>query len=50
MSNTAQAQLGAVLAAGGRELAELLERTEERLARAAEGHGSELGRQLGEGA
>jgi geranylgeranyl pyrophosphate synthase len=47
MSNTAQAQLGAVLAAGGRELAELLERTEERLARAAEGHGSELGRHAG---
>jgi geranylgeranyl pyrophosphate synthase len=47
MSNTAQAQLGAVLAAGGRELAELLERTEERLARVAEGHGPELGRHAG---
>ena len=33
MSNTAQAQLGSVLAAGGPELGELLERTEERLAR-----------------
>jgi geranylgeranyl pyrophosphate synthase len=43
MSNTAQAQLGAVLAAGGTKLAELLDRTEERLARVAEGHGEELG-------
>ena len=47
MSNTAQAQLGAVLAAGGTELAELLDRTEERLARVAEGHGEELGLHAG---
>jgi geranylgeranyl pyrophosphate synthase len=47
MSNTAQAQLGAVLAAGGTELAELLERTEERLAQVARGHGTELGRHAG---
>jgi geranylgeranyl pyrophosphate synthase len=45
--NTAQAQLGAVLAAGGTELAELLERTETRLAEVADGHGSELGRHAG---
>ena len=44
MSNTAQAQLGAVLAAGGSELAELLERTEARLAEVADGHGDTLGR------
>lgn len=42
--NTAQAQLGAVLEAGGSELARLLERTEERLAELARGHGEELGR------
>ena len=42
--NTAQAQLGAVLAAGGSELASLLERTEARLAELAQGHGEELGR------
>jgi geranylgeranyl pyrophosphate synthase len=47
MSNTAQAQLGSVLAAGGPELAELLERTEERLARVTEGHGEELHRHAG---
>jgi geranylgeranyl pyrophosphate synthase len=41
--NTAQAQLGAVLAAGGPELSRLLHRTEERLAEVAEGHGAELG-------
>jgi geranylgeranyl pyrophosphate synthase len=40
--NTAQAQLGAVLEAGGPELSRLLERTEERLAEVAEGHGAEL--------
>jgi geranylgeranyl pyrophosphate synthase len=44
MSNTAQAQLGAVLAAGGAKLAEQLELTEERLARVTGGHGVELGR------
>jgi geranylgeranyl pyrophosphate synthase len=42
--NTSQAQLGAVLAAGGPELARLLERTEARLAEVAEGHGPELAR------
>jgi geranylgeranyl pyrophosphate synthase len=47
MTNTAQAQLGSVLAAGGPELAGLLERTEERLARVTEGHGDELGRHAG---
>jgi geranylgeranyl pyrophosphate synthase len=47
MSNTAQAQLGAVLAAGGPELGGLLDRTEERLARVAEGHGERLGRHAG---
>ena len=47
MSNTAQAQLGAVLSAGGAELAELLERTEERLAEVAGGHGDALGRHAG---
>jgi geranylgeranyl pyrophosphate synthase len=41
--NTAQAQLGAVLSAGGPLLARLLERTELRLAEVAEGHGAELG-------
>ena len=45
--NTAQAQLGAVLAAGGAELAELLERTEERLAEVTKGHGDGLGRHAG---
>jgi geranylgeranyl pyrophosphate synthase len=40
--NTAQAQLGAVLAAGGPELARLLDRTETRLADVTDGHGSEL--------
>ena len=40
--NTAQAQLGAVLEAGGQELADLLTRTEERLAVGVEGYGSEL--------
>jgi geranylgeranyl pyrophosphate synthase len=47
VSNTAQAQLGAVLAAGGSELAELLERTEARLAEVADGHGGTLGRHAG---
>lgn len=47
MSNTARAQLGAVLAAGGPELATLLERTEARLAEIAAGHGEELGRHAG---
>ena len=42
--NTAQAQLGAVLEAGGEELARLLEQTEARLAEVAHGHGAELGR------
>jgi geranylgeranyl pyrophosphate synthase len=41
--NTAQAQLGAVLAAGGPELAALLDRTEARLAEVAAGHGEQLG-------
>jgi geranylgeranyl pyrophosphate synthase len=41
--NTAQAQLGAVLSAGGPALARLLERTEARLAEVAESHGAELG-------
>jgi geranylgeranyl pyrophosphate synthase len=40
--NTAQEQLGAVLAAGGPALSRLLHRTEERLAEVAEGHGAEL--------
>jgi geranylgeranyl pyrophosphate synthase len=42
--NTTQAQLGAVLAAGGPELTRLLERTESRLEAMARGHGLELGR------
>jgi len=42
--NTAQAQLGDVLAAGGAELADLLARTEARLGQVAEGHGAELAR------
>jgi geranylgeranyl pyrophosphate synthase len=41
--NTVQAQLGAVLAAGGPELSRLLHRTEERLAEVAEGSGAVLG-------
>ena len=41
--NTAQAQLGAVLSAGGPGLASLLERTEARLAEVADSHGAELG-------
>jgi geranylgeranyl pyrophosphate synthase len=41
--NTAQAQLGAVLTAGGPGLARLLERTECRLAEVTDGHGAELG-------
>jgi geranylgeranyl pyrophosphate synthase len=41
--NTTQAQLGAVLAAGGPELSGLLHRTEERLAEVTEGHGAKLG-------
>ena len=45
--NTAQAQLGAVLSAGGPALARLLERTETRLAEVAEGHGAELGAHAG---
>jgi geranylgeranyl pyrophosphate synthase len=42
--NTAQAQLGAVLAAGGPDLARQLERTEGRLAEVARGHGERLAR------
>jgi geranylgeranyl pyrophosphate synthase len=42
--NTAQAQLGAVLAAGGPELARLLEATESRLGETIDGHGAELAR------
>jgi geranylgeranyl pyrophosphate synthase len=42
--NTAHAQLGAVLSAGGPGLARLLERTEARLAEVAGNHGAELGR------
>jgi geranylgeranyl pyrophosphate synthase len=45
--NTTQAQLGAVLAAGGPELIHLLDRTETRLAEVAEGHGPELARHAG---
>jgi geranylgeranyl pyrophosphate synthase len=41
--NTAQAQLGAVLSAGGPSLARLLERTEARLAEVAEAQGAALG-------
>ncbi|MET0615404.1 MAG: polyprenyl synthetase family protein [Thermoleophilaceae bacterium] len=47
MSNTAQAQLGSVLAAGGTELGALLEHTEDRLGRVTEGHGDELARHAG---
>ena len=42
--NTTQAQLGAVLAAGGPQLTRLLESTEARLAEVAQGHGPELAR------
>jgi geranylgeranyl pyrophosphate synthase len=42
--NTPQAQLAPVLAAGGSELARLLEQTEDRLAAVASSHGAELGR------
>jgi geranylgeranyl pyrophosphate synthase len=42
--NTTQAQLGAVLAAGGPKLARLLERTEGRLAEVAKAGGPELAR------
>jgi geranylgeranyl pyrophosphate synthase len=42
--NTARAQLGAVLAAGGPELTELLGRTEGRLREVVDDHGAELGR------
>jgi geranylgeranyl pyrophosphate synthase len=45
--NTAQAQLGAVLAAGGPELARLLERTEARLAEVADGGGPGLAAHAG---
>lgn len=45
--NTAQAQLGAVLAAGGPELTRLLDRTEARLAEVTKGHGPELARHAG---
>ncbi len=45
--NTVQAQLSAVLAAGGPGLAGLLERTEARLVELAEGHGRTLGEQAG---
>ena len=41
--NTAHAQLGAVLSAGGPSLARLLERTEARLAEVAATHGAALG-------
>ena len=41
--NTAQAQLGAVLTAGGPSLARLLQRTEARLAEVADTHGAALG-------
>ena len=41
--NTAQAQLGAVLSAGGPALARLLELTEGRLTQVAESHGAALG-------
>ena len=45
--NTAAAQLGAVLAAGGPELTRQLERTETRLAEVAGRHGPELARYAG---
>ena len=47
MSNTAQAQLGAVLEAGGPELAALLGQTEARLAEIVAGHGELLGAHAG---
>lgn len=43
VTEAAPAELGAVLAAGGHELAALLERVEHRLAQVAEGHGPSLG-------
>jgi geranylgeranyl pyrophosphate synthase len=45
--NTTQAQLGAVLAAGGPRLSHLLESTESRLDEVARGHGAELARHAG---
>jgi geranylgeranyl pyrophosphate synthase len=45
--STAQAQLGPVLAAAGRELAALLDRTEARLAEVAESHGARLAHYAG---
>jgi geranylgeranyl pyrophosphate synthase len=42
--NSAQSELGAVLAAGGPDLSRLLHRTETRLAEVAESHGPELAR------
>jgi geranylgeranyl pyrophosphate synthase len=45
--NTTQAQLGAVLAAGGPELTAMLERTERRLAEVAEAGGPELAAHAG---
>ena len=42
--NTVQAQLSAVLTAGGPELSRLLAQTEDRLAEVAEGYGAELAR------
>jgi geranylgeranyl pyrophosphate synthase len=45
--NTAQAQLGAVFAAAGPELAQLLDRTEARLAEVAESHGTRLAHHAG---
>ena len=42
-----QAQLGAVLEAGGSELAGMLERTEARLAEVVDGHGTELRQHAG---
>ena len=44
--NTAQAQLGDVLAAGGPELTELLRRTEDRLVEVAHEYGDELARHV----
>jgi geranylgeranyl pyrophosphate synthase len=45
--NTTQAQLGAVLAAGGPRLTRMLESTESRLGEVAKGHGLELARHAG---
>jgi geranylgeranyl pyrophosphate synthase len=45
--NTTQAQLGAVLAAGGPRLTRMLESTESRLGEMAQGHGLELARHAG---